>query len=298
MSQHRYGAIPDKVDVRDYLYRRTLRELPNSVDLRPLTSPVRDQGDLGSCTGFAISTGMREFIENATKEKYSTLSPLFLYFEERKLEGTISQDAGAEPRDGMKVLTSLGCAPEADDPYDISKFIKAPSSAAVKDALVYTAASYHRLSTLADVQDCLAGGSGFVIGFDVYDSFENIGSDGKMPMPKAGEELLGGHAVFVCGYKVDTTWPGGGYLIVKNSWGTAWGDAGFFYMPFAYVISTNPVYVSDMWVAVGKTPVPVPPAPPDPPVPPTPGPTPPAPGCLPQVIAFHESLLAWLKSIK
>jgi C1A family cysteine protease len=68
-----------------------------------------------------------------------------------------------------------------------------------------------------------------------------------MPMPAAGENVLGGHAVFCAGYQSDATVPGGGSFIIKNSWGTGWGDAGYFYMPFAFVTPQN---VTDAWTAV------------------------------------------------
>ena len=99
------------------------------------------------------------------------------------------------------------------------------------------------------MQACLAGGDGIVLGFKVYESFrsKNLAKTGKMPMPKAGEQVIGGHAVFAAGYKYESKWPGGGYLIIKNSWGRGWGDKGYFYMPFAYV---EPGLVLDAWTAV------------------------------------------------
>jgi C1A family cysteine protease len=275
MPTHSFGYKPSKPDTRDFLYKaiapKAAVALPPSVDLRDKCSPVRDQGQLGSCTGFAIAVGMREFLEGATPTptpppspgcslakllpKFATqglklaltpLSPLFLYYEERALEGTIGEDAGAEPRDGFKVLNQTGCATEVTWPYIISRFADAPSAAAVQSAADFKIATYHRLADLTEMKTCLAGGSGFVIGFYVYSSFEAIGSDGKMPMPKPGEQLLGGHAVFVAGYFDDASWPGGGYLVVKNSWGAGWGAQGYFYMPYAFV---TPDQVPDAWTA-------------------------------------------------
>jgi C1A family cysteine protease len=296
MASHSYGYKKDPTDSRDRLYRASFplaATRPASVDLRPETSPVRDQGQLGSCTGFACATGMREFLdlaEHPDELAHAMLSPLFLYWEERKLEGTVSQDSGAYLRDGMKVLTKLGCAPEVDQPYNVAKFTQAPSAKAVADAKAYLALSYHRLTTLDELLACLASGSGAVIGFDVYESFESadVEATGNVPMPAPGESVLGGHATFVAGYRDSADWDGGGYLIVKNSWGAGWGDRGYFYLPYAYW-----QFVSDAWVAVGTAPVPTPP---QPPVPPTPVPVPP-PTWLADLIKKLEEFLAWLHSL-
>jgi C1A family cysteine protease len=252
MSQHSYGYVPDVTDSNDFLYqsvRPLLAPLPPTVDLRHLCSPVRDQGQLGACTGFAIAVGMREFLLKKLGNPFVSLSPLFLYYEERAREHTINQDAGAQPRDGFKVLAKIGCSPETDDKYNIKKFTAAPSKKALLDAGNYKISAYHRLNTLVDMQGCLAGGSGFALGFKVYESFESnaVARTGKMPMPASSERMLGGHAVFCAGYKTDSKIKGGGSLIIKNSWGTGWGDGGYFYMPFAYV---RPDLVMDAWTGV------------------------------------------------
>ena len=252
MAKYSYGYIPDVQDERDFMFqavRPAAAPLPLSVDLRHECSPVRDQGQLGSCTGFAIAVGFREFLQIKLGVPLVPLAPLFVYYEERSHEHTVNQDAGAQPRDGMKVLTKIGASPESDDPYNVTIFTKRPSSKAVADAANFKIAAYHRLKTLKDVQSVLAGGNGVVMGFKVYESFESdiVAKTGRMPMPTASEAVVGGHAVFIAGYQTDPTTAGGGYLMVKNSWSTGWGDNGYFYMPFAYV---QPNLVSDLWTGV------------------------------------------------
>ena len=252
---HIYNHKKDKFDSRDYKFSQfdKLTQLPPSVDLRPQCSPVRDQGNLGCCSGFAL-TAMREFMEIKNKSllarvfKPTILSPLFVYYEERVIEGTVNSDSGAMLRDGMKVLASLGACPEKDDPYVIHEFNLKPSAKTLQDAIKYEISQYQKLSTLQDVKTCLASGNGFVLGFEVYNSFENgeVESTGVMPVPIPGEPLLGGHAVFCCGYCDDSYYYGGGYLIIKNSWGKAWGPlGGYFYMPYNAFSS-----VTDMWTAI------------------------------------------------
>lgn len=255
MPNHSYGHIPSKPDARDYALPPHLmmlkdQPLPVAIDLRHYCSPVRDQGQLGSCTGFAIAVGMREFLVRKTFTKRTTkLSPLWLYYQERVLEDSVSQDAGAEPRDGFKTLLNLGVCTEGLWKYDINKFADAPGKRQSSSARHYKIQSYHRMNTLLDLKACLAGGYGAVIGFTVYESFESDANNttGQMPMPSAGEQILGGHATFVAGYTDNANDPGGGRLIVKNSWSTAWGDQGYFYMPYAYV---TPDLVSDIWTAL------------------------------------------------
>ena len=252
MAKHGYGYIPDVQDDRDLAFqavRPSTSPLPPSVDLRKYCSPVRDQGQLGSCTGFAIAVGLREFLLIKIGAPLVPLAPLFVYYEERFIEHTVSQDAGAQPRDGMKVLTKMGVSPEKDDPYNVAAFTKKPSAKAKKDAANFKIAAYHRLKNLVDVESALAGGNGVVMGFKVYESFESdsVAKKGKMPMPASSESVVGGHAVFIAGYQTDPGTAGGGYLIVKNSWSTSWGDQGYFYMPYAYI---RPDLVSDLWTAV------------------------------------------------
>jgi len=244
-SRHSYGCIHDPLDLRDFHFSVAApRTLPPSVDLRRWCSPVRDQGQLGSCTGFAVEA-LREFIFRKTD--LTTLSPLFIYYEERVLENTVKYDAGATIRSGMKVLNKQGVCPEIDWPYTIVKYKKAPTKTAVKHALKYKIAAYSRVQVTAlDIKNALSLGNGVVLGFDVYESFESeaVATTGIMPMPKQGEALLGGHAVFACGYVDNPAFAGGGYFIVKNSWGHGWGSFGYFQMPYAAT-----VYMADLWTA-------------------------------------------------
>lgn len=243
MTKRVYSLKKDKADSRDYIFKATAvaSTLPQKVDIRSQMSPIVDQGNLGSCTANAIASGLREYLELKAQDTYVALSRLYLYWHERYLEGTVSTDSGAEIRDGMKVLNSLGVCPEVDFPYVISTYKNTPSTKAEADAAQYKIAEYSRVSNITALKTSLAASYPVVIGFYVYSSFESdaVTETGIVPLPKTGEELLGGHAVLAVGYDDSTS-----YVICRNSWGADWGDKGYFYLPYTFW-SKN--LVMDMW---------------------------------------------------
>jgi C1A family cysteine protease len=245
-SIKRYGWVPDLPDARDHMYAAPvamMAALPPKVDLRPNCPTPYDQGQLGSCTGNAIAGAVQFEREKQHLKPDFVPSRLFIYYGERVIEGTVGTDAGAQIRDGIKVVAKQGVPPETDWPYDIARFADKPPPKAYTDALHDRAVSYSRLTqSLSQLKGCLASGHPFVFGFTVYDSFESqqVAQTGVVPMPAAGESVLGGHAVLAVGYD-DTQQR----FIVRNSWGTNWGMKGYFTMPYAYLTERN--LSSDLW---------------------------------------------------
>lgn len=241
-----YKLMPDRLDLRDNIYQAKSivhpKDLPLSVNLRDQCSPVVDQGELGSCTANALASGLREYLVLQAKQPLVRLSRLFLYYEERVLEGTVNEDSGATIRDGMKVLYNIGVCPESDDPYNIEKFTQPPSLRDILDAHHYTITEYFRISNLTMMKAALAEGLPVVAGIMVYESLESkeVAKTGIVTMPDTDtEQLLGGHAVLVVGYDDSKQW-----AIVRNSWGINWGDQGYFYLPYKYWTAD---LVTDMW---------------------------------------------------
>jgi len=248
--QHRspawYGWIPDLPDRRDRLYLAppaALEALPPRVDLRPACPPVYDQGQLGSCTAHAIAAALEfDQMKQALGDVFVP-SRLFVYYNERAIEGTVGQDAGAMIRDGIKSVGRQGAPHEPLWPYVVARFRTKPSATAYKDAAKHPAILYERVTpTMTQLQGCLAAGYPFVFGFSVYESFESaaVARTGRVSTPRASERLLGGHAVMAVGYDVPGKW-----FIVRNSWGTGWGMKGYFTMPFAYLLDAN--LSDDFW---------------------------------------------------
>jgi len=216
--------------------------LPAAVDLRPKCPAVYDQGQLGSCTGNAIA-GAVEFDLLKQKAKDFAPSRLFIYYNERVMEGTVGTDAGAQIRDGIKSVGKQGACPETDWPYDITKFTKKPPAKAYTNALKTRATSYCRVArTLQQIKGCLASGYPFVLGFTVYEGFESqaVANTGILNMPLSSEKMLGGHAVLAVGYDDKSQ-----RFIIRNSWGTGWGQKGYFTMPYTYLLDEN--LSDDFW---------------------------------------------------
>ena len=245
MKIQKYGWIPDLPDHRDFLYAaapKVLATLPPNMDLTNQCPPVYDQGQLGSCTANAIAAAI-EF--DLMKQKMNIFCPsrLFIYYNERVIEGTVASDSGAQIRDGIKSVATLGDCPETLWPYIIAKFAVKPPPNCCSKAKKYKVLSYQRLLQDANqLKGCLASGYPFVFGFTVYTSFESdaVAQSGVVPMPSPGEKTMGGHAVMAVGYDDSTQ-----RFVVRNSWGDGWGMKGYFTIPYGYLLDQN--LSSDFW---------------------------------------------------
>ncbi len=241
----RFGWQPDLPDQRDYRYAAppaVLTRIPEKTDLRPGCPTVYDQGELGSCTANAIGAA---FEYGLIKQKAAAFTPsrLFIYYNERVIEHSVSNDSGAMIRDGMKTVNKEGACPEKDWPYLVSKFALKPAAACFTKALDHQVLSYHRIPrNLDQIRACLADGFPMVFGFTVYESFESpiVSQTGVMEMPGPGEHVIGGHAVLAIGYDDSTR-----RFLVRNSWSEQWGMKGYFTMPYNYLLNEN--LSDDFW---------------------------------------------------
>lgn len=254
-----YNRKKDKEDSRDHKYGLTamVDNLPEVYDMRHLDGPIENQGAIGSCTSFATAGAFQflQLVELRAKapfdispeefsDAFTPVSKLFMYYNERMLEGTVDQDSGGQIRDIIKVVAQSGACPETMWPYDVAKFTHRPPAAAYETASSHKITQYARLTSLDDIKHALASGCPVVFGISVYESFESqaVAATGLVPMPNIStERYLGGHAICAVGYD-DTK----KCLIVRNSWGTSFGDKGYFYLPYDFV--SNPSLAEDFWV--------------------------------------------------
>jgi len=226
--------------------------LPVSIDLRQYCSPIENQGNLGSCSANA-GMGIVEYFERRAFNNYIDGSRLFLYKTTRDLMG-VTGDTGAWLRTVMGALVLCGVPPEKYWPYVIADFDKEPTAFVYAVADNYESIRYFchdpqgnivpPATVLNSVKTYLAAGIPSMFGFFGFPSFNYTNVKGGIPYPCPGEQAQWGHAIAAVGYddslkikntkcNKETT----GALIIRNSWGTAWGDQGYGYLPYDYVLN-------------------------------------------------------------
>lgn len=228
-----YGWRPSLPDVRDEDANLTgLATPPVEYDPRSEFAPVYDQGQLGSCTGNAVAGALQyhwgvDWVP----------SRLYIYYFERKVEHQLGQgDTGAYGRDGFKIARKRGVPPETLWPYDISRFEERPNQTVIDAGRRYLLEQRFKVvpQDEASVKAVLANKQTIAFGFTVYESFESqaVADTGRMPLPRAGERILGGHEVLAVGYNANG-------VICRNSWGRNWGLNGYFIMPWGYFLHSR-----------------------------------------------------------
>ncbi len=223
--------------------------LSTSVDLRPWCPPVENQGHLGSCTANA-GVGMIEYYERRAFGKHIDASRLFLYKVTRNLLHW-KGDTGAYLRTTMGAMVLFGVPPEEYWPYNIADYDKEPPAFCYAFAQNYQTIRYFRLDppgTPADVlltriKSLLSYGIPSMFGFTVFSSISQARNSGKIPYPCPKERFLGGHAIMTVGYDDNMTiknnlcgYKTKGAFLIRNSWGTSWGENGYGWLPYEFIL--------------------------------------------------------------
>lgn len=271
------GWLPDCPDFRDYtveheeikpmmeaigVAKTEMVDLSKPVDLRPWCPKIEHQGSLGSCTANA-GVALVEYYERRAFGKHIDASRLFLYKTTRNLLHWTG-DTGAFIRTTMGAMVLFGVPPEEYWPYEVANFDDEPIAFCYAFAQAYQAMKYLRLDPpaipkdilLTRIKTILAAGLPSMFGFTVFSSIRQTGRDGKIPYPSPREKVLGGHAVIAVGYddemkianticEEETT----GAFLVRNSWGTGWGDEGYGWLPYKYVLQGLAI---DWWTLLKK----------------------------------------------
>ena len=234
------GCIQDKFDARDYLMRAylPLAKISPKVDYSGKASPVRDQGDEGTCVAFATATGMKEYQELIDYEKLVPLSPRFVYSECKRIDGMPDLE-GTSLRAAMKVLKAKGVCRERFWPYVPGKKEKRKRGA-VLDAKKFRIVTYARILNLNELRLSLFSKGPCVVGVDVFEGMMKT-KTGLVPMPKKNEYPLGGHAICAVGYDDKKR-----LVKFKNSWSGQWGRGGYGFLHYGYIER----YMIDAWSSV------------------------------------------------
>lgn len=282
-----FGWLPDMPSIKDYTpehdkvkpqlakvhaAKGNAPALPVSVDLRAWCSPIENQLNLGSCTANA-GVGMLEYYERRAYGKDIDASRLFLYKATRDLLKWTG-DTGAFLRTTMEAMVLFGVPPEDYWPYVVANFDIEPSAFLYSFGQNYQALKYYRLdppgtarpALLASIKSNLACGLPSMFGFSVYSSYNqaSAANQGAIPYPVATDRIVGGHAIMAVGYndslQIRNAAPGAapttGALLIRNSWGVGWGNAGYGWLPYAYVLNGLATdwwtLISSEWVDTGK----------------------------------------------
>lgn len=261
MMNHRLNRKPAKIVPNAKQYHKLAMispaaTLPICVDLRSFCSPVEDQGNEGSCTAHALAGGI-EYLQNIELSKKMTgpsaslvfpsgqferVSRAFIYYNERDMEGDPSQDDGASLSTGVQVTEQSGVCRELLWPYAPNTAFTRPPQTAYDEAAQHKVVSAYQLSDLLGMKHSLASGYPFVFGIQCYDSLmsSEVAQSGEVPVPGSFENYLGGHALLCVGYNdADQR------FLFRNSWGSSWGQGGYAWIPYAYMMNSN--LAEDLW---------------------------------------------------
>uniref|UniRef100_A0A6C0DC88 Peptidase C1A papain C-terminal domain-containing protein n=1 Tax=viral metagenome TaxID=1070528 RepID=A0A6C0DC88_9ZZZZ len=230
-----------KEDSRDLQFDHKLLPTNSVTNYNLNITKIYDQGQLGSCVSNAIALVIN-YINNTILP-----SRLYIYFNGRaiSIDENIRDDTGLVVRDGCKSVSKYSVCSEINWPYNINVYSIMPSLSSYNSTYNLPNFTYYALTqTATAIQAALQANNPVIFGFTVYSSFMSraVASTGIVPMPNTHTETIaGGHCTVMCGFNSVTK-----MFKCVNSWGTNWGDRGFFYMPYAYIL--NPSLTSDLWI--------------------------------------------------
>ncbi|HEY1598091.1 MAG TPA: C1 family peptidase [Pirellulales bacterium] len=209
-----------------------------NVDLREYFADVDDQQTMRCSTAHAC-VGLVQYFERRAHARVVRPSRLFLHQSAVRLART-GHHGGADFRTAFKAMKCCGIPPEEYWPYDSRRLEMPPDGFLYSFVEPYRALTYVRLDdrnesgseNLQTVKTFLAAGFPAVFGLAMP---KLLPRDGDIPYRPTFDSIQGGQALMAVGYSDDWLRGSRGALLVRNSWGTEWGDAGYGWLPYAYV---------------------------------------------------------------
>lgn len=257
--RRRLDAMPDRVDIRDWVYQPSLAPLANRLIHCHEVPRILDQGEDGACTGFALA-GVINFLLNRRRVK-KAVSPHMLYHLARRYDEWPGDDyEGSSARGAMKAWVRHGVCEERTWKRH-SKGGRIITATIAREAMHCPGGAFYRVMhrQVRDMHAALAetgilyctlmvhagwdrpGGVGEVL---TYDDREGNSHTLRLPVIKRQGRADSGHAVALIGYTDQG-------FIVQNSWGEDWGEGGFALLPYEdYLLHSTDVWVAQLGVPV------------------------------------------------
>ena len=240
------GCIMEPASSTSYRTIFDDRPVPERVDLRDRCTPVEDQGQIGSCTANAV-VGAMEYHFMVSQGWSPDLSRLFVYYNSRRLRGTVMQDTGATIPEAMASLLAYGSCKEELWPYNPMLFAMQPPPNAYDSAREHSAMQYARVDKVNGSIHALAEGIPVVFGTMIPSRcYEEAAKTGVMPQATDAERRGrpgGGHAMLMVGYDKPRR-----MFLVRNSWGRSWGEDGYCWIPFDLMDFFSPA--DQFWIVM------------------------------------------------
>lgn len=250
------GYIPDPEDSRDYKLSNVLsRKYENTmVDYSPEMSEVKNQGQKGSCVGFAVAAMIewqqqQEYLREQEQgntytrdKKHYDLSEQWIYHKAREIDGFSNDSGGTTIRAAMKIVNKYGVPPEEGWKYD-DHIIGRPKFWSYSTAKWAKSKSYYKIDTIEEMKDTLDNIGPFVTGVMVFYEFFYPDSNGYIDYPSNTNNYYGAHAICIVGYDDERQ-----YFKFKNSWGKNWGNNGYGWLPYSYMRDFSII----SWISIDK----------------------------------------------
>lgn len=227
-SVYHFDIIHEEVKLNETYDAHDVFE--KSVDLREYFTKVKDQGEIGACTVFAITSIYESILKKKNKED-NDLSESFVYYNVRHMDGKKEEDSGSSFQDVIISIGEKGVCREELHPYS-HLLSDEPSTEAYNDGKKRRITKALNVNIdKRDIRSAIQEGYPVAVSLKIFDSFYTTSGFVRRPSKKElTSEDYGYHAMVVVGYSDDTK-----YFVVRNSWGEQFGDKGYCYIPYSYI---------------------------------------------------------------